>query len=90
MRYGSFEYYEDRASYWHKQYSDAARKADSAIAEAKKSKERELTAIRMMLKLKPFEKAIEEISEAEQESEDYVEFGNRVIRVLRSLGYECE
>lgn len=52
MRYGSLEYYEDRADYWHKQYQEANRRADSTVTEAKKSKERELTAIRLMLKYK--------------------------------------
>ncbi|MFE8916828.1 hypothetical protein [Streptomyces globisporus] len=59
MRYGDFEWHKGQADYWHGKYVEANKKASAAIAEAKKSKERELTAIRMMLKLKPFEKAIE-------------------------------
>ncbi|MGC9439312.1 hypothetical protein [Streptomyces sp. WG5] len=43
---------ERRASYWHQQYREANQRANSAVAEAKKSKERELTAIRMMLEYK--------------------------------------
>lgn len=41
---------ERRASYWYELYKESNQRANSAIAEAKKSKERELTAIRMMLK----------------------------------------
>lgn len=88
MSYGDLQYYKENADYWHKEYNTANRRASAAIAEAKKSKERELTAIRMMLKHRGFEKAIEKISEAEQNSRDYEEFGDRVITVLRELGYE--
>lgn len=52
MRFGSLEYYQENADYWHKQYREANQRANSAVAESKKSKERELTAIRMMLKYK--------------------------------------
>ncbi|AWN05235.1 hypothetical protein SEA_IBANTIK_10 [Streptomyces phage Ibantik] len=80
---------ERRANHWYERYQEERQRANAAVAEAKKSKERELTAIRMMLKYKGFEKAIMDISEAEQNSQDYEEFGDRVIAVLRSLGYEC-
>lgn len=52
MSYGTLEYYKERADYWRQGVGVANRRAEAAIAEAKKSKERELTAIRMMLKFK--------------------------------------
>lgn len=52
MRYGSLEYYQENADYWHKQYTEANKRAGAAIAEAKKSKQREKSAIRLMLKFK--------------------------------------
>ena len=89
MSYGDLERCQERMQYWHGEYNKANKRAEAAIAEAKKSKERELTAIRMMLKLKPLEKAIEEIAKAESESDSYQEFGDKVIWILRGLGYEC-
>lgn len=52
MTYGTLEWHKERHDYWHKEYSKANKRASAAIAEAKKSKERELTAIRLMLKFK--------------------------------------
>ena len=52
MRFGSLEYYQENADYWHKQYQEANRIANAAVAEAKKSKDREKSAIRLMLKFK--------------------------------------
>jgi hypothetical protein len=46
------EHAQERAYYWHEQYRKANQRANASIAEAKKSKERELTAIRLMLKFK--------------------------------------
>lgn len=83
------EHAQENAFYWHGQYQEANRRANASIGEAKKSKERELTAIRLMLNLKGFEKAITEIAKAENESSSYEEFGDKVIKVLRGLGYEC-
>ncbi|MEU5166840.1 hypothetical protein [Streptomyces mutomycini] len=52
MSYGTLEYYKERADYWRVQLGVSNRRAEAAIAEAKKSKERQLTAIRMLLELK--------------------------------------
>lgn len=52
MSYGDLERCQERMQYWHQEYNKANKRAEAAIAEAKKSKERELTAIRLMLKYK--------------------------------------
>lgn len=46
------EHAQERAYYWHEEYRKANQRANAAIAEAKKSKERELTAIRLLLEYK--------------------------------------
>lgn len=52
MSYGDLQHYREKSEYWHKQYREANHRANAAVAEAKKSKERELTAIRMLLEHK--------------------------------------
>lgn len=52
MSYGDLQHYKDRANYWHEEYRKAYKRANAAVAEARKSKERELTAIRLLLKCK--------------------------------------
>ncbi|MFD5069184.1 hypothetical protein ACFWNC_14820 [Streptomyces sp. NPDC058369] len=90
MSYGDLQYHKENADYWFKHYVEATGKAESAIAEAKKSKERLLSSARLALKYKRSDEAIKRIAEAEQDSGDYVEFGDKVIWILRELGYECD
>lgn len=52
MSYANPAYHQERAAYWLEKYGEANKRASAAIAEAKKSKERELTAIRMLLEMK--------------------------------------
>lgn len=81
---------ERRATYWFERFEEERRKNRALLAENKKAKERQLAATRLALKYKSCEKAIREISKAENESQDYEEFGDRVISVLRGLGYVCD
>lgn len=78
----------ERAAYWHKRWSEEKRMKYSAIAEAKKAKERQLAAARLALKYKESDQAISRIAEAADGAPGYVDFGNEVLRILEELGYE--
>jgi len=81
-------YYEERSQYWHGEFLKEKRRASSAVAEAKKAKERQLAATRMALKYKESDRAIERIAAAADGAPGYVAFGDAVLKILEELGYE--
>jgi ATPase subunit of ABC transporter with duplicated ATPase domains len=92
VRFGSLEYYQENADYWHKQYQEADRRANTAVAEAKKSKERLLTSIRMMQTVKAerdqFEDMLHRIGKLYSYARDADEFTEHVYTILEDRNRE--
>lgn len=76
------------AAYWHTEWRKERRRANAAVDEAKKAKERQLAATRLALKYKESDRAIERIAAAADGGPGYVAFGQDVLKVLEELGYE--
>ncbi|MFJ6010163.1 hypothetical protein ACIQHZ_31245 [Streptomyces halstedii] len=81
MSYGTLEWHKEQADYWHKAYGEANKRASAAIAEAKKSKERELTAIRLMLKYKKLHDLIED---SYLKAECLEEFADNILDIMEA------
>lgn len=79
---------ERRASHWYERYQEERHRANAAVAEAKKAKERQLAATRLALKYKEMDKAITRIADAADGAPGYVAFGDAVLKILEELGYE--
>jgi ATPase subunit of ABC transporter with duplicated ATPase domains len=86
VTYGTLDWYKEQWDYWHKQYQEASRRANSAVAEAKKSKERLITAIRMMQTVKAerdqFEDMLNRIGEAYAYETSQYDFNEAVYTIL--------
>ncbi|WP_157875595.1 MULTISPECIES: hypothetical protein [unclassified Streptomyces] len=86
MSYGSIEYYKERIGYWHQEFNKANKRASAAIAEAKKSKERLLSSIRMMQTAKAerdqFEDMLNRIGDLYAYAETLKAFENGVYKIL--------
>ncbi|MEU9259028.1 hypothetical protein AB0D68_11145 [Streptomyces sp. NPDC048212] len=86
MTYGSIGYYKERIDYWHQEYNKANKRASAAIAEAKKSKERLLTSIRLMQTVKAerdqFEDMLNRVGRLYAYAETLKAFENGVYKIL--------
>lgn len=77
---------ERRVTHWFERYQEERRRANSAVAEAKKSKERLLTAIRMMQTVKAerdrFEDMLNRLGEAYAYAPTQSDFNEEVYSIL--------